>query len=185
LVQRGLDQLGAADWVVHLDADVVLPRSFRRLVDWAHLDPACLYGCDRQMLVGFDHWRKLLAGGGWDNHSHSCGHWFHPHWPVGSRWVSEHHGYVPIGFFQMWHGTASIDRGAHARPYPAHHSTAARGDVQFALQWDRRRRMLLPEVIALHLEASKAGMGANWAGRTSPRFGPPPAPPCPPPAPSS
>jgi hypothetical protein len=173
LINRGLDAIGGHDWVLHLDSDIVLPRKLRRMLDWAHLDLACLYGADRQNLVGFDRWQKLKQyAGAWDNHAHQSGHWFHPELPMGSRWVSSLHGYVPIGFFQLWHGSASVQNGYHVRHYPTDHGDAARTDVQFALQWDRRQRVLLPEVIVLHLESEPAGLGANWSWRTTKRFGP-------------
>lgn len=163
------------DWVLHLDADVVLPRKFRKLVEYAHLDERMIYGADRCNLVGWDKWQRLKQyAGSWDNHAHECGHWFHPELQVGSRWISKFHGYVPIGFFQLFHGTALIDNGYHIRNYPLHHGDAARTDVQFALQWDRRHRQLVPEVIVLHLESESSALGANWKGRTTPRFGPTP-----------
>src|SRR5262249_29533331 len=173
LVQRAINQIGAHDWVLHLDADVVLPGQFRDLLDWAHLDERCIYGVDRCDIVGWEAWTKLKADqGGWDNHSYESGLRFASGHPVGTRWVSKLHGYVPIGFFQLFHGSALIDRGIHLRQYPYHHGTAARTDVQFALQWDRRLRQLLPEVIVLHLESEPAALGANWSGRTTRPFGP-------------
>ena len=42
--------------------------------------------------------------------------------------------------------------------------TAARTDVQFALLWDRRDRVLIPELVVFHLEPEAAPMGANWNG---------------------
>ena len=62
--------------------------------------------------------------------------------------------------------------GYHQRIYPIAHADAAHSDVQFALQWDRRFRQILPEVIVLHLDSGDSAMGANWSGRTTPRFGP-------------
>jgi hypothetical protein len=175
LINRAFDQIGAHDWILHLDADIVLPQKFRRMVDWAHLDPACLYGADRQDLVGFERWQALKKfAGAWDNHAHQSGHWFHPELRTGSRWISSIHGYVPVGFFQLFHGSALTQNGYRVRSYPTHHGDAARTDIQFALQWDRRQRLLLPEVIALHLESEPAKLGANWAGRTTKRFGPVP-----------
>ena len=151
----------------------MLPRRFRDLLDWAHLDERCIYGADRCNVVGWEAWRKIKADkGGWDNHSYESGLRFADCAPVGTRWVSKLHGYVPIGFFQLWHGSAMIDRGIHVRHYPYHHGDAARTDVQFALQWDRRHRVLLPEVVVLHLESEPAKLGANWCGRTTRPFGP-------------
>ena len=176
LINRAFDQIGGHDWILHLDADIVLPRKFRQLVDWAHLDPAVLYGADRCNLIGWDHWQRLKRyAGAWDNHAHGCGHWFHPDLPVGSRWISHQHGYCPIGFFQLCHGSALTENGYRHRSYPEAHGDAARSDVQFALQWDRRNRQILPEVIVLHLESEPAALGANWKGRTTARFGPPPS----------
>ncbi len=174
LIQRAFDQISSKDWVLHLDADIILPRKFRQFVEWAHLDPQSIYGADRCSLIGWDEWQRFKQYAGcWDNHSHESRHWFHPKHQTGSRWVSKLHGYVPIGAFQLFHGSAMIDQGYHLRRYPYHHGDAARTDIQFALQWDRRQRQVLPEVIVLHLESEKGKLGANWAGRTTPRFGPP------------
>jgi hypothetical protein len=176
LIQRALHQIGGHDWILHMDADIVLPRRFRDLLDWAHLDERCIYGADRCNVLGWERWENLKRHvGAWDNHSHYCGHWFHPEFRPGSRWVSNLHGYVPIGCFQLWHGSAITEGGLTQRRYPYHHGDAARSDVQFALQWDRRFRQLLPEVIVLHLESEPATLGANWCGRTTKRFGPAPA----------
>jgi hypothetical protein len=174
MIQRGLGQISGEDWILHLDADIVLPRKFRQYLDWAHLDERTIYGVDRCNLVGWDKWKRLKQYAlSWDNHTHECGHWFHPETQVGSRWVSKLHGWVPIGFFQLFHGSAMVDGGYHRRSYPLFHGDAARTDVQFALQWDRRYRQLLPEVIVLHLESEPSALGANWQGRTTTRFGPP------------
>jgi len=174
LIQRALDQISAADWILHLDADVVLPRKFRQLLEGAHLDERGLYGVDRCHVQGFDAWRTIRCAGGWDNHRYESVHRFRAESTIGNRHVPINHGYVPIGFFQLFHGSAMIDRGYHLRRYRYHHGDAARSDVQFALQWDRRDRHLLPEIIVLHLESEKAAQGANWKGRTTARFGPAP-----------
>ncbi len=173
LIRRGFDQISARGWILHLDADIILPRKFRKLVDLAHLDERCIYGADRQDLTGWDEWQRLKSTSGpWDNHAQENGHWFHPKLPMSSRWVSSIHGYVPIGFFQLFHGTALIDHGYHVRNYPIHHGHAARSDVQFALQWDRRQRHVVPELVVLHLQSETVSMGTNWQGRITNRFGP-------------
>lgn len=133
-------------------------------------------------MVGWDQWQALKNYvGPWDNHTHELGHWFHPQYPLASRLVSSIHGYMPIGFFQLFHGSATVQNNAHLRRYPTEHGDAARTDYQFAIQWDRRYRVLIPEVIVLHLESARNSdgtgwRGANWEGRTTPRFGPGPGP---------
>ncbi len=173
LINRAFDQLGLHNWVLHLDADIVLPRQFRRLLDWAHLDPRCIYGADRRNLVGWEEWARFKTTKHyWDCHSYECFHKPKEELPVGHRWCSSIHGYVPIGCFQLFHGSQLVDRGMHVRRYPIEHGSAARTDVQFALQWDRRYRQLLPEVAVLHLESQGAPMGSNWNGRKTRRFAP-------------
>jgi hypothetical protein len=43
--------------------------------------------------------------------------------------------------------------------------------MQFAAQWPRNKRAMIPEVIGYHLASDgNAPMGANWSGRQTPRF---------------
>lgn len=170
-IQRGLDAISCADWILHLDADVALPREFPRALEMAHLDPECIYGCDRMMVRSRDAWDRI-KGSGYRQHGSHCYVLPHEKYPIGVRWASPVHGYVPIGFFQLWHGQSSIRLGHHQKLYPDWHSNAARSDVQFALQWDRRRRVLIPEMLVWHLESEPATNGANWKGRTTKPFGP-------------
>jgi hypothetical protein len=96
-----------------------------------------------------------------------------PPFPLGSRLVlREQGGYVPIGFFQLWHGR-------HGRRYPLRQGNAEHTDVLHALQWPRDKRRLLEEVFAVHLESEPSRMGANWSGRKTAPFGPVAVPPPP------
>jgi hypothetical protein len=96
-----------------------------------------------------------------------------PGFSIGSRWADHEIGYVPIGFFQMWHSHSEYYKGTRSRPYPTEHNDACRTDVQFGMKWDRRHRELLPEFFVVHLESQEAPNGANWCGRKTRRFGPP------------
>jgi hypothetical protein len=170
MIERGLVQLSQGAWRVHLDADIVLPGQFRRVIDAAHLDENKIYGCDRLMVRSHAQWQALLASN-WLQHTH-CSINFPAGIEVGTRWALASSGYVPIGFFQLWHGIADEWRGRRHRTYPVHHGDACRTDVQHALQWDRRQRELLPELLVVHLESERCGLGANWNGRTTRPFGP-------------
>jgi hypothetical protein len=170
-INKGLDQLGHSDWVCHLDADIVLPHGFRKAVNEAHLDPACLYGCDRVMIKSGKQWSEYLRAN-YLQHDYHCRVNFPEGYNVGSRWANSEYGYCPIGFFQLWNSCSDIYKGIHLKHYPTQCSDAARSDVQFAIRWDRRQRMLLPEVIAVHLESQASSLGANWSGRTTKRFVP-------------
>ena len=176
LVERGLQMLSTEGWRWHLDADVVFPSHTRKQLELAHLDPAVIYGVDRIMVRSWNDWVRLRDSGyvsrPFDN-PHEVR--FPPGFEVGSRWVVPQSGWVPIGFTQLWHASMEEWRRVRVRPYPGNHGGASHTDVRHSLQWDRRRRQLLPELIAVHLESEHAEIGANWTGRTTAPFGPPPA----------
>ena len=80
--------------------------------------------------------------------------------------IGDYGGYVPIGFFQLFHGSAW-------KRYPiVQDGDAEHTDVLHGIRWDRPKRVLLPEIIAIHLESETASMGVNWKGRKTRRFGP-------------
>lgn len=160
MIDRGLSMLGGRDWLLHLDADVALPADLHPILVDAHLDPTCIHGCDRLNVVGHEAWQKAVATGLRCRHNPWGVHVDREHTNLGMRIANERLGYTPIGFFQLWHGST-------ARKYPIHHGTAARSDVQHSLQWDRRKRVHIPELLVWHLETEQAPMGANWNGRTT------------------
>jgi hypothetical protein len=78
-------------------------------------------------------------------------------------------GYEPIGFFQLWHPNTS-----GIKLSPDEHGAADRTDVQFAKKWPRVNRVLIPELIGIHLDSENSAvdeMGKNWNGRKSKLFG--------------
>lgn len=162
-INLGISHLRGTGWILHLDADIVLPHHFRDMLHRARLEEKNLYGADRVNVIGYKHWQKF-------KHKrlphHSQGYFVEPiaEFPVGARIVHHEHGYTPIGYFQLWHSSL------HKR-YPIHQGTAEHTDVLFAAQWARRDRVLLPEVIVCHLESEPAAMGTNWNGRRTKRFG--------------
>lgn len=174
MIERGLHQLSQGSWRLHLDADIVLPRQFRRLLVAAHLDQKKIYGCDRVMIPSWEAWQQAKNAGIF---SHEYTQINMPQgFSLGTRWVRHDTGYVPIGFFQLWHSDCDEWHGDRIRAYTLDHGGAHRSDVQFALQWDREDRVLLPEIVVAHLESEQAGLGANWNGRTTKPFGPCPQP---------
>jgi hypothetical protein len=170
LIERGLQFTGAEGWRLHLDADIICPANLHQLLDAADLDEQKIYGADRIMIHSPAEFARLLKSG-WLTHTYhvetkppvggAAG------FQIGTRWCHHEVGYVPIGFFQLWHSAADLWRGARIKPYPTQHNTACRTDVQHALQWDRRQRELIPELFVVHLESEPAKLGANWSGRTT------------------
>lgn len=172
VIERALQHLSSDGWRLHLDADIALPSKTRLLLQAADLDPKCIYGTDRVMVRNYEQWKRLEQSG-WLAHDHHCLSTVPPGFNIGTRWVHHDMGYVPIGFFQLWNSSADQWRGARVKPYPSKHNDACRTDVQHALQWDRRNRELLPELLVVHLESEACANGTNWKGRKTKRFGPP------------
>lgn len=173
-IALGLAHLATSDWVLHLDADVVLPPQTRQMLEVADLDKTCLYGIDRINVTSWDEWQAMLKSG--YPHSqhgyHLCCNFPQPA-KIGTRVVRGRFGYVPIGFFQLWWGGEGIHAGMRWKDYPDTNSDAAHSDIKFALHWDRAKRVLLPEIVAVHLESEPLPFGSNWKGRKSKQFGPP------------
>lgn len=177
LVERLLQQTSNQGWRLHMDCDIALTHRFRHLLNVAELDESFIYGCDRGNLHSWEDWQKLIAsgymqGGSWAYH---CQNSFPKNvkLDVGDRFVHPKMGFVPIGFFQLWHSSQDEWNGIRHKTYPTEHSSASRTDVQWGLKWDRHKRAVIPEVIAIHLESEKVPKGTNWNGRTTKWFGPP------------
>lgn len=165
-IDWGLSFLRRDAWILHHDSDILLPPDMRNILDIAELDDDCIYGADRFNCIGYDHWKRYVSG-------HRLMHRHHclmvpPPFPMGARLVlRDHSGYLPIGYFQLFHGR-------HGRRYPLHQGDAERTDVQHSLQWPGSKRHLLGELYCVHLESESTAMGVNWRGRKSRRFGPRP-----------
>lgn len=170
-INDGLADLEAAGgltgWVLHHDCDVALPPVFRAYLEQADLDPAGIYGCDRAEFKSYRDWQRFIG----DPQLHTGGQncfvdVSHTGKRLGTRLQFGHAGgYVPLGFFQLWHpGGSGVPR------YREGHTDAAREDNEFALRWPRAKRGFLPEVIAYHLESEDAPMAVNWKGRQTRPF---------------
>ncbi len=163
-INIGLGHLKGSDWILHLDADILLPHNFRNMLNMSTLEKHNLYGCDRVNVRGYEHWcahkDKIIP-------HYASNYFIEPpaEFPFGARIVHKEHGFVPIGFFQLFHSTMG-------RRYPINQGNAEHTDVLFAALWPREHRVLLPEVIVYHLESEHSHMGKNWNGRKTKPFRP-------------
>jgi hypothetical protein len=168
-VNRGLNMLTSDSWRLHIDADIVLPHTFRHQLDThPELNRNNLYGVDRLMVPSAAAWKKFTDSDALAREWNTLRLPF----PLGARWAAAYTGYVPIGFFQLWHASSDEYRGLKIKRYPETHGSACRSDVQFSLQWDRSQRHLIPDLFVYHLDTGPSKLGANWDGRTTPRFAP-------------
>jgi len=167
-INEGLGKLDKSAWIVHLDADIILPPHFRESLERADLDTSMIYGCDRVEVQSWEDWQRFyssrepaIAGNGVFIHT------THSPFRFGTRvQFPDSGGWIPIGFFQLWHADSGRLR------YPEGHTNAGREDSLFPKQWPRAKRGFLPEIIVYHLESEQAPMSVNWNGRKTKPFGP-------------
>lgn len=163
-LNEGLKRLRPNDWVLQMDADIYLPPQTINIIKRKDLDKETLWGADRAMCQSYaDFLRFLSSPSAYPEKFFTV-----PPFPLGAR-VAQHYGigYIPIGYFQLWHPL-----GSAVFSYPTDHETEgsyARTDVVHAKKFSERG--LIPEIFVVHLEEGKSKMGANWNGRTTPLFG--------------
>lgn len=163
-INLGLSHLRHNDWILHLDADIVLPHKFRNMLKHSKLKKENIYGADRLDTLSYENWitnkHKTIPQHQWRYMVTPT-----PEFPLASRLLHQEYGYCPIGYFQLWHSN-------QRRIYSVINGSAEHADVMFAVQWARENRILLPEFFVYHLESERSSMGINWEGRKSKPFGP-------------
>jgi hypothetical protein len=157
-INAGFGYFQYRGWRLHLDSDIALPDNFRRvLFNHTSLDKDKLYGADRVNVVGkaaIDSIRYNRVSPQFHNsflvdtaQSHN----------MGSRFVSMLHGYLPLGYFQMWNARTQ-------QPYPYSLGSAAHDDILFSALYAESQRALLPTTLVYHLCPKASKMGENWDG---------------------
>lgn len=167
-INEGLLYHSKREWMVHIDADIVLPPMFRQIVERMSLNKNVIYGADRLMCPDFNEWMAYVK-----KPKPIYDEWIFIHlnvFPIASR-VADYNGdgYAPIGYFQMWHPI-----GSKQLLYPEEHGAADRTDMAFAKRFSRENRALLAEIVVIHLDSENATvkeMGKNWQGRKTIEFG--------------
>lgn len=159
-INEGFKRLKKDGWILHIDADIMLPSDFREIVKEEFLQKDAIYGIDRVNVIGGSKILDLVAR----STSQIEGWVFIDLKKIGERFEmsarvnSKKEGYHVIGFFQLFHGS-------NFREYSQEHTNAARTDMQFSLSFPKNKRLLFPGVIGYHLESEKSDMGTNWDGR--------------------
>jgi len=167
-INMGLQLLRQNGWIISMDADIVLPNSARNMLAKSNLHEDYIYGCQRHNVIGWDAWAKLKST--WHDTPQFGYNYLvstsNEH-PCGATLVHKQFGYVPIGYFQLWH---SSYMQKHQLRYPDINGSAEQDDVQWGLRWPRQQRILLPTLRVYHLESENSKMGVNWNGRTTKPF---------------
>ncbi len=163
-INAGLARLSQQDFVLHLDADVVLPPRTRPILNSIYLDPDAIHGLDRLNCNGFNNWINFISA---PRPMHQLYYLVHANaFSLGAR-VSHYNqdGWFPIGFFQLWN-----PRQSGITRYPEEGVGADHTDVVFAKAFPVEKRRFIPDFYVYHLDSEKAEMGANWMGRKTKPF---------------
>lgn len=165
-INHGLAHLRCSDWLLHMDADIILPDCFS---DWFEDSPVL----DKEKIYGVDRFdcksQKALDAvfeTGWIHTRMDWRFMIQP--PKGLKFCTrvghtDYQGWLPIGFFQLWHGSKR-------QRYPLKPGASAeRTDLLFAANWAPENRYLIPDFFAIHLSTDNK-MGANWRGRKTAKW---------------
>ncbi len=159
-INIGFDALNLKGWILHLDADILLPPNTKQLLEYDDLDEGSIYSVDRIDIIGRDSYIDTIQN---LDKQYSDYVFVEEKRPISTRMFHNKMGYCPIGYFQLFHNSKLI-------PYSERHSTAARSDVLFLNNWTKKDRRLFPGVFVYHLMSEISPMGTNWDGRKSSYF---------------
>lgn len=165
-INEGFKKLVKLDWILHLDADIILPANFRQICKDDQLQKDAIYGVDRVNLIGKEDVMKFIL-----NNESQISQWTYMNHDTDFKSMFRLHnlnaGYNVIGFFQLFHSSYLKDDTLW---YPVNHTNAARTDVGFQLKWPLEKRLLYPGIVAYHIETEESPKGMNWCGRKSKRL---------------
>lgn len=169
-LNEGLKYLDRNEWILILDSDIVLHHQTKYVLEQLILDKSCVYGIDRVNCYGLKNWLAFVSirnmvYQNWMLHSSGM--------EFGARLVhyfgeesdnGKFVGWRPLGFFQLIHGSSF-------KVYPQKTIGADHCDLQFIREnYSRNKRILIPELMAIHLESKNTFKGMNWYGRKSAPF---------------
>lgn len=167
-INLGLKHLDCDGWVVQIDADIWLPPDTRRILNSFPLEDKCIYGIDRLMCNSFGKWIDFIeAFNREEKFIHKQKIYMDvDHFPLGGRVVNYGRGGLwVIGFFQLWN-----PEGSGVKEYPIERVGYDRTDVAHMKKWGKGTRLMIPDIIGIHLSSQDHSKAQNWNGRTSRSF---------------
>lgn len=149
-VNMGLSHASKEGWIVILDADIVLCKNFREILNSCNLSIATLYGTPRLFAEEESQYIEYR-----DSESDS------------TRMFRKRQSFrrTPIGYFQLFHSiNLNLPVFSVLHPYPDDHSDATHSDMVFMNKFKSKASLRGAPVIHLGQD------GINWYGRISPSF---------------
>ena len=166
MINLGLAHLRNRGWLLHLDADIVLPDRLRFILNKSRLDEDCLYGADRVNVVGRRDWEAIKQSAGYAAAISSPLPGESGRRPPARRAAGSQrvrllpHRLLPV---------VALPASRPPLSLRARFGGAFRRALR-ACSGRPQRRILLPGLFVYHLESEPARIGTNWHGRVTRPF---------------
>jgi len=152
-INDGIAQMSKKDWILITDADMIMPKNMREVLNKHILDINCLYGTSRYMCPSYQSWLEYAKTGSMRD------------------WTLQKNRLVwGVGFFQLVNANSKKLYGTN-NWYGTRWGFAGRSDRAFLRSYPEEMRKRLTDIIPIHLESEVTKMGANWNGRSTIQFG--------------
>jgi glycosyltransferase involved in cell wall biosynthesis len=163
-INQALHSLRDPQWVALLDADIVLPRAFRRKLSSVALEPARLYTCDRYVCDSRELWDKIQRGAKHLYHGEAYdaeAFLYVPSWDQITKRLN-----IPVGYLQLVHYGGILGQLG----YPTRSDTANWSDVEFSRGFPADDRVWIDGLRVTHLgttgdneDASRQPHQRSWS----------------------
>lgn len=155
-INVGFSALNKSDWLLHIDADMILPEDFAQKIKAKNLDVNIIYGAGRFLCPTYESWEKYVKARKRRR----------PKWHYQGRSIN-----IAMGFFQLFNAK-SATLTAEAGPwYPEEFGHAGRSDRIFRRKFGPNWKKI-DDIVPIHIESQQGALGMNWKGRATPKFGP-------------
>jgi glycosyl transferase family 2 len=157
-INHALHSLANPKWLALMDADIVLPPTFRRHLGSFGLHPAKLYTCERYVCDTPDLWDKIQRGAThlYNQQLYPAEHFLYiPPWDQITRRLE-----LPLGYLQIAHSGGVLQELG----YPTSSDNANWSDVEFSRCYPAGDRVWIDGMRVIHLGAT----GGNEQGLIQP-----------------
>jgi hypothetical protein len=139
------------DWVLNLDADIILPANFRKNFLNSNPDVENYYWMDRIELASIEQIKKVTIDQNFNDLVVKCEE-------------------AALGFFQLYNYSSinfiKIYKNSKNRPYPEDFQDASCSDIFFRAKWHEKHIKKIKNTACLHLGETEK----NWSCRVTPEF---------------
>lgn len=147
----GIRALDRKDWVLITDADMIMPKNLRNVLEKMELNINNVYGTGRMICPDKEQWLAYLKD------ESICNGWRRE-----TRRVN-----IGVGFFQLINANSELLLGKDIW-YSERYNHCGRSDRKFWRAYPPENRFSIQHIITTHLGDDH--MGANWEGRRTPEW---------------